>query len=411
MKKIFIVDEHQSSKQNGVGTYIRNLFNCFEHSGHEVNLLSFNADEKEFMIDKPAYYTEYHIPVCAKGDFLSNGALSLPILRLYIDDSEANVFFVCHTPCITFLRMLQSLFPKSERIFVIHDQGWTSPLLGNKEELYKIMGTNKLPSAPKELIDKYRFVRKYTRTEMAMYKNVHRVICLCQGTKNLLTDLYHVPENKVTVIPNGIEAVVHHLSESEKLQTRERLGITQDEIVLLYAGRISEAKGVVELLKAFETLWHENHKLHLVIAGQMFNLNDYVKYTPDSCTHITYTGLIGKERLNEWYEIADVGLLPSYTEQCSYTGMELMARGKLIVATDGNNLLDMFTSDMALLAHIDITNKTAMNFEKQLARQLAHALALDYGMRQELCRRARERCQKEYSINAWKEKYIRLING
>ena len=411
MKKIFIVDEHQSSKQNGVGTYIRNLLKCFENSGHEVNLLSFNSDEKEFRINKPAYYTEYHIPVCANGDFLRNGPLSLSLLRLYIEDDVKNVFVVSHSPCLKFLRTLQSLFPKSERIFVIHNQGWTSPLLGNRDELYSIMSSRRLPSAPKELKDKYRYVRKYTRTEMAMYKNVHRVICLCQGTKNLLTDLYQVPEHKVTVIPNGMEPVVHHLSESEKVQTREKLGITQDEIVLLYAGRISEAKGVVELLKAFETLWHENHKLHLVIAGQMFNLNDYVKYTPDSCTHITYTGLIGKERLNEWYEIADVGVLPTYTEQCSYTGMELMARGKLIVATDGNNLPDMFTSDMALLAHIDITSKKLIHLEKQLARQLDHALALDYRTRQELCRRARERCQKGYSIHAWKEKYIRLING
>lgn len=158
-------------------------------------------------------------------------------------------------------------------------------------------------------------------------------------------------------------------------------------------------------------LWHDNHKLRLVLAGQMFNLNDYVKYTPDSCTHITYTGLIGKERLNEWYEIADVGVLPSYTEQCSYTGMELMARGKLIVTTNGNNLQDMFTPDMAYIAHIDNLNKEVIPLEKQLERIISCAYKLDLGKKQNMCRRAKERFQQYYSINAWREKYIRLING
>lgn len=411
MKRIFIVDEHQSSKQNGVGTYIRNLLNCFEGAGHEVTLLSFNSDEKEFKIDNSANYAEYHIPVCANGSFLSNGVLSLTILRLYIEDDKENVFFVCHSPCLKFLRALQFLFPKSKRVFIIHDQGWTSPLLGSKEELYKVMNSHTLSSASKEQKDKYHFVKKYTKEEMAMYKNVHEVICLCQGTKSLLTDLYHVPEHKITVIPNGIAPIERHLTELEKVQTRERLGILPNEIVLLYVGRISEAKGVPELLKAFETLWHENHKLRLVIAGQMFNLNDYVKYTPDSCTHITYTGLIAKDRLNEWYEIADIGILPSYTEQCSYTGIELMAHGKVIVTTDGNNLQNMFTSDMASVAHIDNSNKGAVPFEKQLERMIDSAYKLDWGKKQDMCQRATERFQQQYTINVWREKYIRLISG
>ena len=51
----------------------------------------------------------------------------------------------------------------------------------------------------------------------------------------------------------------------------------------------------------------------------------------------------------------------------TYHDFELMARGKLIVATDGNNLPDMFTADTALLAHIDISSKKSMHLEKQLA--------------------------------------------
>lgn len=377
MKKIFIVDEHQSSKQNGVGTYIRNLLNCFEHSGHEVNLLSFNADEKEFMIDKPAYYMEYHIPVCAKGDFLNNGALSLSVLRLYLPDNQNNVFLISHSPCLPFLRMLKHLFPSSLRIFVIHDQGWTAPLLGNAELLFRIMESKYYPKLQEK---KYKYVRKYTNIERFMYRDVHLVICLSKSTKLLLSTLYKVPDDKVLLIPNGINKQISHLSRQEKTEARKRLGISEEECIILYAGRISEAKGVVELLKAFEYLWKENHKLRLIIAGQMFNLNDYVRFTPESCTHVIYTGLIDQDRLQEWYEIADIGVLPSYTEQCSYTMMEMMMHKIPIVATDANGFDGIFEDGINAF----VAKSRHNMLEKDLVKCLKRAMCLSIEERESL---------------------------
>lgn len=52
MKHIYIVDEHQSSKQNGVGTYIYQLLKCFEGNEYDVNLISFNSDEAEFKVEQ-----------------------------------------------------------------------------------------------------------------------------------------------------------------------------------------------------------------------------------------------------------------------------------------------------------------------------------------------------------------------
>ncbi len=59
MKHIYIVDEHQSSKQNGVGTYICQLLKCFEGNEYDVNLISFNSDEAEFKVEQRPFYTEY----------------------------------------------------------------------------------------------------------------------------------------------------------------------------------------------------------------------------------------------------------------------------------------------------------------------------------------------------------------
>lgn len=47
-KRVFIVDEHLSSRQNGVGTYMQCLLDCMKGLDVEVNFLSFNSEEKDF---------------------------------------------------------------------------------------------------------------------------------------------------------------------------------------------------------------------------------------------------------------------------------------------------------------------------------------------------------------------------
>lgn len=46
MKRVFIIDEHLSSLQNGVGTYQKQLISCLVHKGYSVIFLSFNEDRR-----------------------------------------------------------------------------------------------------------------------------------------------------------------------------------------------------------------------------------------------------------------------------------------------------------------------------------------------------------------------------
>ena len=48
-----------------------------------------------------------------------------------------------------------------------------------------------------------------------------------------------------------------------------------------------------------------------------------------------YIGYLQKNELEKWYQLVDIGVLPSYSEQCSYTGIEMMMYSLPIVASDG----------------------------------------------------------------------------
>ena len=244
MKHIYIVDEHQSSKQNGVGTYIRQLLKCFEDSENDVNLLSFNADEKEFGIERQSFYLEYHIPPCGINGFLNNGKLVLSLLRLYIDDSKDNIFFVNHFPCDKFLADIKLIFPLSRIIFVIHDQGWCAPLLGNVEMFRKVLKATYYPHKNKQ---EWQEIRQITSRERRMYYLADDVIALAHPTWDLLLSVYKVPISKIHLIPNGKLLASTMMGSKEKNAIRARLGIGKDEFVILYAGRTVESKGIKPL--------------------------------------------------------------------------------------------------------------------------------------------------------------------
>lgn len=402
-KRVFIVDEHISSKQNGVGTYMRCLLDCMRDLDVEVNLISFNSEEKDFSFYEREGCTYYCFPICNGGRMLESGGLFWPILKMYVPDNEDNVFFINHSPCVELLKSLRELYKNSRIVFTIHDQGWTAPLMGDRNRLREII-SKRYPR--KKRYETELFCKRYFRQERQMYQIADKVICLSDSTNNLLINTYKVPQEKIHLIPNGYPETCSQYALSMRQQLRKELGIEQDERVLLFVGRTVKAKGIDDLLTAFENLWKSDNRMRLVIAGEVFRLNDFAKLTPYSASHITYTGLISKEQLQKWYQISDIGVLPSYTEQCSYTGMEMMANELLIVTTDGNGLTDMFRHEYnALVAQIE------PRLSESLEQTLKFALRLDENIRASICHNAKMVLQMRYSISDMRDGYRKILNN
>jgi glycosyltransferase involved in cell wall biosynthesis len=400
-KRVFIVDEHISSKQNGVGTYMQCLLECMRGLDVEVNYISFNSEETDFSVYERDGCHYYCFPICNGGRMLESGELCWPILKMYVTDNEANMFFINHSPCVDFLESLRQLYKRSQIVFTIHDQGWTAPLMGNRDRLREIIVKN---YSHKKKYEAELFCKSFFRQECKMYTIADLVICLCESTKKLLCDTYKVPIEKIHLIPNGCHVLRSPCSTDMRQQIREELGINHGERLLLFVGRTVKAKGLDDLLMAYENLWIQDKQLRLVVVGEVFRLNELAKLTPNSATHITYTGLISQQQLKKWYAVADIGVLPSYTEQCSYTGIEMMAHNVLIVTTDGNGLTDMFCHGYnALVA--SIKPQLSENLEKTLMT----AIGLSEEARAAICQNARGCVEMRYSLSIMRDGYRSLL--
>ena len=337
------------------------------------------------------------------------GPLIFPLLSIYFEDSVENVFVVSHSPCVQFLKSIRQSYPQSKIIFTIHDQGWTSPLLGNASHFRNIMAKK----APKG-IDKstLKFVKEYSKAEYAMYKLVDAIVCLSNSTYGLLQDTYAVSPDKLHYIPNAIPS----MSPKEKANVidhkgdlKEELGILPNERIVLYVGRQTKTKGIYELLQAFEQIYHDNLPIRLVIVGEIRDFSELVKFIPKSVAHIIYTGLIDAEQLRKWYIVADVGILPTYTEQCSYVGLEMMKYIGVVVTTDAWGVKDMFQDGInAIVAPLAYDSCT---FVENLKKAIKKGLTLREQEHKILETNCLQALKDKYNIVNMQNSYEQLISS
>ncbi|MDE6366724.1 MAG: hypothetical protein K2L33_03975, partial [Muribaculaceae bacterium] len=152
MIKVFFVDEHDSSKQNGIGTYRDTLVpRLGRRDGMEVTMISLNSDRDNLKIEKHDYGYEYSLPRVAGGDWRGSGDVIWPLISMYIPDGEDNVFMFNHSPSADFIRAMKGYYPKSKTVFIIHDQGWCASLMGDARLLEKVLRHKAVKGVPENV--------------------------------------------------------------------------------------------------------------------------------------------------------------------------------------------------------------------------------------------------------------------
>lgn len=400
MKNVYIVNECLSSAKNGIGTYLNELLYCLQAIGAEVCLLTFNADCKEFNITYSNKRTEMNFPCFPDGDFGQHPAVVNRFLQLHITDGQDNVFFFNYSLSDKLMLTLRRTFPLSKQIYVIHDFSWTGVLLGNIRRLKQIMAERKEPENDR----RREFVVNTWLREQQMMNIADKVVCLSKGTYQILKETCLIDERKLALIPNGLRKHkgIRPGSNVDKERWREQLLIAKDKKIALFVGRTSKEKGFNALLDAIRIAIKSCPDLQLVVAGSPLPSC----FSQEIASVITYTGHIGKQELIRWYQLSDIGIIPSYSEQCSYVGIEMMMYGLPVVASDGLGVRDMFhEGENAAIARIGPSSKAYGN---RLAEAIVRVLA-SKELSDKLRQGARREYEQRYHIKYMRQKYKELI--
>lgn len=405
-KQIYVLDEYITSTKNGIGVFITELLQCLKKMDVDICHVIFNVRQPEIRVCSKNGMKIISIPRFPSGNFFDNWKVVNRVFRMFVPDSLENVFCFNHSPCPELLESLRNSHPLSKQLYVIHNLWWTSPLLGDDCLLANIV-KNRSRSLKNKT---YKWILNTVDKELQMCQTVDAVVCLTKGTHQVLTNIYRIDQEKIFLIPNGLKRNQYINSKMDKNKLREQYYIDDKEKVILFAGRLSEFKGIYAVLDAFCILLKEFSNIRLVLAGSLlpeFVLSNYAHIS----TKVTYTGHLERKELKKWYQMADIGVIPSYTEQCSYVGIEMMMHGLPIVTSDGFGLRDMF-KDQGNAIVVPIGKRTKKNgtFSENLVHALTMLLSSETLMN-EIGRNARKAYLKHYGLCQMKEGYKRLLDA
>jgi len=167
--------------------------------------------------------------------------------------------------------------------------------------------------------------RVYSFFEKLTYNNATKVICTLAENKSLLIEQYAVSENKIDLIPCSIDPKQFYPLNIEKIPES-----------ILYIGRFDRRKGLEFLLDAFRLVAKKNNKSRLYLGGkgkELQKIKEAVrKYKIDS--HVIFLGFVPEKQLNEWYNKAQIVVLPSRFEGFGITLIEAIATGARVIGTN-----------------------------------------------------------------------------
>lgn len=328
MKTIVIVTEASNACVYGVGTYISQLKRALENTC-DIRIVVASIDHGA---QNGILYDGYTltIPKRAYTSPAKEQAFQQGVARLFACFFEDGTIFQFNMHNHLYLmRMLTRYLPKSPKLYVIHYQNWAFQSKGLIEGLQRAISRTKEQnrSLEEQLLCDAFF------EEQDILSEASHIVSLCEYTASVITSVFRVEPQKISVIQNGLSLASDGLRGD--IHTME-----SNELRLLYVGRIHEDKGIIELIRAYKRVrkCYPNSKLFIVGDG---DFSCAMREAKDLWGHIVFTGRLNQEEVYSLYQCASVGILPSYTEQCSYTIIEMMMFGLPFVGVRTTGLSEM----------------------------------------------------------------------
>ena len=165
---------------------------------------------------------------------------------------------------------------------------------------------------------------------MSQIRNLNGIFALHQQQKETICETFCVPESLVTVMGTGYNSDVFFLNEAVRESRDPR------KLRLIFAGKLSEKKGLFSLLRALRQLSYPQ-QVELVLAGGYGNATEYAeicRLAQVSPCPVTFLGRLSQQELALEMNKSDAFILPSFFEGVPLVLIEAMACGLKTICTD-----------------------------------------------------------------------------
>ena len=137
-----------------------------------------------------------------------------------------------------------------------------------------------------------------------------------------------IPAERIVRIPNGLTLDAYRsVDAEERARLRRDLGLPEDDVLVLYAGRFAGYKGVLDLVRAWSDL-QTPHASKLVLVGGPA-VDDPVDVPEGKDTFV----VPWTQQIAAYFQACDIYAHPSHADGMPNAVLEAMSTGMAVVAT------------------------------------------------------------------------------
>lgn len=178
---------------------------------------------------------------------------------------------------------------------------------------------------------------------------VDALLTVSEAMRQAAINEYQAVPEKVHTIINGYNTGVFRVRS--RSEARAALGISADARVVLYVGRFVEAKGMRELIAAFQQLCLRDSRLRLALVGDGVMREELLALVRDAGLgeRVLMPGGLAPDQVAQWIAASDLLTLPSWSEGYPNVVVEAIACGRPVVATDVGGTREIIDSRNGIL--------------------------------------------------------------
>lgn len=286
---------------SGVTNYIELSKKFLEKAGHQVFVFTFGeegqTDEEANIIRSPG------LPILEEGVYFSV-RYSRPAQKLLHTMDVIHV----HHPFV------------SGQLAIRYTNGRGIPIIFTNHTRYDLYAKTYLPIVPVEISD--TFLKAYMPS---FCRSIDRVIAPSPGLRDVLVRLG--VEAEIHVVPNGVD--MSRVQGDIQPMDRAAFGLSPEDVVLVFIGRLAQEKNLVFLLRAFAGVAESISRVKLVLVGdgpEHENLIDRVRHMSLE-DRVIFSGRVPYEDVPAYLHMADAFVTASVTEVHPLSVIEAMGAG------------------------------------------------------------------------------------
>jgi len=168
-----------------------------------------------------------------------------------------------------------------------------------------------------------------------------RVTAVSAALKKEVMQLYHVPDWKCDVVPNGI-VPREYRARIDPGEVKRAYGIQPSDPLILFIGRLAYQKGPDLLIEAMKTVSRDHHDPQLIVAGEGDMRQDLMERAKDMPVH--FAGYIPDSEYVRLLNACNLVVIPSRNEPFGLVLLEAWSAEKGVVASNVGGLSENIDS-------------------------------------------------------------------